>query len=406
MYIQRHIKNAIQNRMQSFPVVLLTGPRQVGKSTVLLQELQDLKYVSLDNRIHLNYMMEDPLGFFESQGVPLVLDEIQRAPDSFLDMKYVIDRDRSNGMFILSGSQKYQLMKNISDSLAGRISTLEMLGLSLREIYQDPFELPFFPDSDYLSKRNNGVHLSQQELWSVIHRGGLPELYANDSVQWEDYYAAYLDTYLERDVRDLTQVGDLRTFTQFMTVLAARTGEMLNMHAVGREVGVDDKTVKRWLSILEASGIIYFLEPFYQNATKRVVKTPKIYFTDTGLVCFLCRWISPDVLMNGAQAGGIYESFVVSEILKSYYNAGKRPHMYYFRDTNGKEVDLLFYENGMLHPVEIKKTASPNIKDIKHFKNLEACFPTIQIGQGGIICNYPDVAPLDKKNTIIPIGMV
>ena len=312
----------------------------------------------------------------------------------------MIDSDRHAGMYLLTGSQKYELMKNVSDSLAGRICIINMLGLSNRELSGDPYCRPFLPTADYLKNRNSQVSLSLPELWQRIHTGSMPEMHANAFIEWEAFYASYVRTYIERDVRQLAQVGDALVFTQFMTALAARTG------GLARDVGVDDKTIKRWLSILQDSGTIYLLQPFSLNVNKRIVKTPKVYFTDTGLVAYLCRWLTPETLANGAMAGNIYETFIVAEILKSYYNDGKEPNMFFFRNSDGQEVDLLFYTDGTLYPIEIKKTSSPNQQDIKGFQTLQTFFPSLKIGEGGIICNHDRLLPLKGMNRIIPFSMI
>ncbi len=406
MYIKRHITNILSEDLRGFSSILLTGPRQVGKSTVLKEDFSGIRYVTLDDRLVLQALKEDPSGFLKMYGSPLILDEIQRAPDSFIDIKLMIDEKKEKGMYILTGSQKYHLMKNISESLAGRISIMEMLGLSLREINGDDFNRPFFPDDGYYEARKTFTHYEPNELWDMIRKGSMPEVYANDMLDPQRYYASYVNSYIERDVRELSQVGDTVAFTQFMTALAARTGELLNMHSIASDVGVDDKTVKRWISILEASGIIYLLRPFSQNAGRRIVKTPKVYFTDTGLVCYLCRWLTTETLMNGANAGNIFETFVFGEILKSYYNAGIKPDIYFFRTTNGQEIDFVFYRDGVLYPLEVKKTFSPNVKDIKHFSVLGKHFPTLKVGKGGVICSYDSLMPLDGNNMVIPVGML
>ena len=406
MYIARHIEKTIEKSFSAFPAVLITGPRQVGKSTLLLNKFKNIPNVTLDNPLQLLSLRQDPVEFFKLHGFPLILDEVQRAPECFSVLKYMIDSDRRAGMYILTGSQKYALMKGVSESLAGRIGIIDMLGLSDREIYEDPFDLPFLPTSDYLLARRPKTAPSIQNLWERIHRGSMPELYSNKNMDWEQYYAAYVDTYIERDVKQLGAVGDTLAFTQFMTALASRTGELLNAASLARDVGVDGKTVKRWLSILQASNIIYLLQPFSLNINKRVIKTPKVYFTDTGLVCYLCRWLTPETLANGAMAGSIYETFIVSEILKSYYNAGKQPDLYFFRNTDGQEVDLLFYRDGKLYPIEIKKTSSPNVKDAKHFGTLSTFFPTLEVSEGGIICNAEELLPLGQKLKIIPFRFI
>lgn len=406
MYITRHIEKTIEKSFAAFPAVLITGPRQVGKSTLLLNRFKNIPNVTLDNPLQLLSLRQDPVELFKLHGSPLILDEVQRAPECFSVLKYMIDSDRRAGMYILTGSQKYALMKGVSESLAGRIGIIDMLGLSDREIYEDPFDRPFLPTSDYLLERRPKMAPSIQNLWERIHRGSMPELYSNENMDWEQYYAAYVDTYIERDVKQLGSVGDTLAFIQFMTALASRTGELLNAASLARDVGVDSKTVKRWLSILQASNIIYLLQPFSLNINKRIIKTPKVYFTDTGLVCYLCRWLTPETLANGAMAGSIYETFIVSEILKSYYNAGKEPDLYFFRNTDGQEVDLLFYRDGKLYPIEIKKTSSPNVKDAKHFGTLSTFFPSLEVSEGGIICNAEDLLPLGQNLKIIPFRFI
>ena len=406
MYIARHIEKTIEKSFAAFPAVLITGPRQVGKSTLLLNRFKNIPNVTLDNPLQLLSLRQDPVEFFKLHGSPLIIDEVQRAPECFSVLKYMIDSNRRTGMYILTGSQKYALMKGVSESLAGRIGIIDMLGLSDREIYEDPFDRPFLPTSDYLLERRPKMAPSIQNLWERIHHGSMPELYSNENMDWEQYYAAYVDTYIERDVKQLGSVGDTLAFTQFMTALASRTGELLNAASLARDVGVDSKTVKRWLSILQASNIIYLLQPFSLNINKRIIKTPKVYFTDTGLVCYLCRWLTPETLANGAMAGSIYETFIVSEILKSYYNAGKEPDLYFFRNTDGQEVDLLFYRDGKLYPIEIKKTSSPNVKDAKHFGTLSTFFPSLEVSEGGIICNAEDLLPLGQNLKIIPFRFI
>lgn len=406
MYIARHIEKTIEKSFVAFPAVLITGPRQVGKSTLLINRFKNIPNVTLDNPLQLLSLRQDPVEFFKLHGSPLIIDEVQRAPECFSVLKYMIDSNRRTGMYILTGSQKYALMKGVSESLAGRIGIVDMLGLSDREIYEDPFDRPFLPTSDYLLERRPKMAPSIQNLWERIHRGSMPELYSNENMDWEQYYAAYVDTYIERDVKQLGSVGDTLAFTQFMTALASRTGELLNAASLARDVGVDSKTVKRWLSILQASNIIYLLQPFSLNINKRIIKTPKVYFTDTGLVCYLCRWLTPETLANGAMAGSIYETFIVSEILKSYYNAGKEPDLYFFRNTDGQEVDLLFYRDGKLYPIEIKKTSSPNVKDAKHFGTLSTFFPSLEVSEGGIICNAEDLLPLGQNLKIVPFRFI
>lgn len=406
MYIKRHIENTIVKAGKSFPAVLITGPRQVGKSTVLKNLFKDTKHQTLDDFLVLDSVKSDPKGFLDLSGTPLVIDEIQREPELFISLKLKIDADRRNGMYYLTGSQSFNLMKGVSESLAGRIAIIKMLGLSGREIYGDDFSVPFLPTSEYLISRNTKIESNVNTLWEKIHKGSMPEMFNQEEIDWEQFYSSYVETYIERDVKALSEVGNTMAFMQFMVALASRTGNLLNMSDIASNIGISIPTVKKWISVLQASNIIYILQPFSLNLNSRIVKTPKVYFTDTGLVCYLCRWLTPETLQNGAMAGQIYETFVIDEIIKSYYNAGKNPPIYFFRNTDGQEIDLLFYSDNQLYPIEIKKTSSPNIKDIKSFKTLETYFPSLEIAEGGIICNSSQLLPFNGKNRIIPINYI
>ena len=407
MYIRRHVEEIINKLFQAYPVIIITGPRQVGKSTLLKKYFSDINYITMDDLADCEAVKRDSKDFLELQGTPLILDEVQLVPEIFPTLKLISDSDRHNGMYILTSSQRYQLMQNISESLAGRIGIIEMLGLSNRELANINFEEPFLPTLDYLKKRKKaGIeNISVTELWNRIHKGSMPEIYSNDNLPWKNFYSDYVRTYIERDVRQLANVGDAIAFNSFITALAARTGELLNINSLANDVGIDNRTAKRWLSILEASGIIYILRPFSTNINKRVVKTPKIYFTDTGLVCYLCRWLTPDNLRLGAMSGAIYETYVISEIIKSYYNKADIPDLFFYRDASGKEIDLLIYQNNCLYPIEIKKTSSPNLKDIKHFSVLQE-FKDIEIGDGGVICNHDKLLPLQNNFRVIPINYI
>lgn len=406
MYIKRHIEQVIDKSKRTYPAVLITGPRQVGKSTVLVNMYPTTKYETLDDPLLLRTIKEDSVGYLRLQGTPYIIDEVQRVPELFLSLKYIIDKNKSEGMYLLTGLQKFELMKGVSESLSGRISVINMLGLSNREIYEDEFGKQFIPTEEYLMNRNTKISTDLVDLWKRIHRGSMPRLYQNKDMDWEKYYSDYVNTYLERDIQKLEQVGDTLSFLQFMVALACRTGELLNMESIAKDIGVSAPTIKRWIAILEKSNIIYLLHPFSLNVNKRIVKTPKVYFTDTGLVCYLCKWLSYETLMNGAMAGCIYETFIVSEVIKSYYNAGKEPNLYFFRDTNGVEIDLIIYQDGTLYPIEIKKTSNPNVKDIKHFKVLSSYFPTLKIGEGGVVCNYDKLLPIAESCKIIPFTMI
>ncbi len=402
MYFERHISDDILQSGETFSSVLITGPRQVGKSTILQHMLPDLRVVSMDSNAVKNAAIADPGGFLSLQGSPLIIDEVQKVPELFDEIKQAIDKDKHYGMYYLTGSQNLLLMKNVSDSLAGRVNIIHMLGLSTREILMEARKEPFLPTTTELVLRRPLNNKSTAWLWWRIHRGSMPELYANEKIDWEKYYDSYVQTYLERDVRDFANIRDLITFRKFMVSIAARTGQLLNISDIARDVGIESATVKKWLSVLQASDIIYLLEPFSLNVAKRVVKTPKVYFTDTGLACFLTRWTSPETLMTGAMAGNIFETYVFSELLKSYYNVGKRAPIYFYRDSNGVEVDFLIYEDNKLYPIEVKKNSNPGKADARHFKTLVKAFPSVDVAEGGVICTGSELLPIDKGVTSIP----
>ena len=408
MYLHRHIEKLIFQRGKTCQTVLVTGARQVGKSTLLENSAaKDIPQFSLDDITLLASIKRDMQGFLDDNKPPLFIDEIQYAPELFRGIKVIIDKRKDeDGLYYMTGSQKFELMQGVSESLSGRIAVLNLLGLSSREINGEEFTDPFIPTQEFIKTRETNKMLSSQELWKRIHRGFFPRLVLRSSLDWEGFYADYMKTYIERDVQKLSQVGDTVSFVNFMTILAARTGQLLNYASVARDAGVSEPVIKKWISILEASNIIYLLRPFSLNVTTRVVKTPKLYFLDTGLASYLCRWLTPETLQNGALNGQIFETYVVGEILKSYYNAGKEPPLYFYRNEKAEEVDLLFYLNGTLHPVEIKKTASPNAGDVSVFRLLEKAFPSIKIGTGALICTYDKVLPLTDNVKIVPVNLI
>ena len=404
MYIRRHIEQAVERTAKMFGALIVTGPRQVGKTTLLRNITGDIAYVTLDDPITLQSAIEETGTFFKDYPPPVFVDEIQYAPTLFPYIKMYIDKFKTKGQFFLSGSQQFQMMKNVSESLAGRIGILNLLGLSLREIEGIEFYKPFLPTEDYYSARKNNLkEIEYQDVWKNIHRGGMPELVCNQDFDWRTFYASYVKTYIERDVRELTQVGDEIKFLRFMTVVAAQAGRLLNMASLARDVGVSQPTINRWLSILRASGIIYLLEPYHNSLAKRAIKTPKIYFLDTGLAAYLTRWLTEETLRTGAQAGAFFESFVIAEIVKSYYNAGiLEPQLYFYRDKEQNEIDLLIYENGTLYPIEIKKHADPKKSDIAAFSSLDK-IPGVVRGSGGLVCMYDNLITLADQNRVIPV---
>jgi hypothetical protein len=403
-YIKRNAETTIKRAAKMFPAIMITGARQVGKTTLVRHLARDIPYLTLDDPVLLQSAIEEAGSFFKSTPPPVIVDEIQYAPNLFSYIKMIADESGKRGLFYLTGSQQFKMMKNVSESLAGRIGIINLPGLSLREIKGDTFSEHFVPTEEYLAKRKTTVKdADYQEIWSIIHKGSMPGMYAAE-LDWQLFYAAYTKTYLERDVRELAQVGDELKFIKFMTALAARSAQMLNLSSIANEIGISVPTANRWLSILISSNIVYLLQPYYSNSLKRAVKTPKLYFLDTGLIAYLTKWTTPEVLEAGAMAGAFFETFVVGEVLKSFYNAGiLEPPLYYYRDKDGKEIDLLIEQDGKLHPVEIKKTANPSKRQLANFSVLEKN-ESITIGTGGIICLYEKSLPLDDKNVTIPVS--
>ena len=405
MYIPRHIEQAFHTVEKMFGAILVTGARQVGKTTLIRNEKKELPYITLDDPIMLQSAKDEPGSFFQASPPPLFVDEIQYAPNLFPYIKMILDKDKKKGQFYLSGSQQFKMMKNVTESLAGRLGILNLLGLSLREIQEDAFYSQFLPTKKYFTARQKTVQpIQYKDLWRIIQRGSMPELYVDETFDAQVFYGAYTRTYIERDVRDLTQVGDEGKFLSFMTVVASHTGQLLNLASISKDVGISQTTADRWLSILRASNLVYLLPPYSNNVIKRAVKTPKLYFLDTGLAAYLTRWNTPDVLEAGAMAGAFFETFVVSEIIKSYYNQGILDlPIYFYRDRDEKEIDMLIIQDGKIYPLEIKKTANPNKSMIKQFSVLDK-ISGLERGTGGVICLYESLIPLTEKENVIPVA--
>ena len=404
MYIKRHAEKTVRELSKMFGAVLVAGPRQVGKTTMLAKVSDGMNYATLDDPI-LRASAEEQSGtFFKDNPPPVFVDEIQKAPMLFEQIKLILDRERKKGQFFMCGSQQFKMMKGVSESLAGRIGLVNLLGFSQRETHGIELDIPFLPTDEFFNERKKQLaDIPYEAVWNVIHRGAMPELHDNPDFNWQMFYGAYVRTYIERDVRELSEIGDTVKFTKFMVAAAASTGQLLNIASLARDVGVSQPTADRWLSILVASNIVYLLQPYSNNITKRAVKTPKLYFLDTGLAAYLTRWNTPDVLKNGAMAGAFFESFVVSEIVKSYYNRGilELP-LYFYRDKDMNEIDLLIEENGTLYPLEIKRHADPQKKDMDAFALLDK-IPGIRRGSGGVICLYDKLITLSGNDRVIPI---
>ena len=407
MYIRRTLEDFIKKATKQFPVLLITGARQVGK-TSLLQRLsvKSRTYVSLDDPIVLSLAQEDPALFMQRFPPPVLIDEIQYAPQLLPYIKMTADKDRKPGMFWLTGSQQFQMMKGVSESLAGRVGIVSLLGLSRQEILsRNRSSKPFLPILKNIKSLNEkSGTLTLKELFNMIWRGSYPAITIDIKMDKHLFYSSYVQTYLQRDVRDLANVGDEMVFLRFLRACAARTGQLLNMADLARDTDVSPKTAKNWLSILQTSGIIYLLEPYHSNLTKRLVKTPKLYFFDTGLCSYLTEWSSPETLEAGAMSGAILETWIIIEILKSYWHNGKRAPFYYYRDKDKKEIDLLIIQDETIYPLEFKKTASPKKDTARHFSVLDKL--KLPIGPGGVICLSEHILPLKETIYSIPVSLL
>jgi predicted AAA+ superfamily ATPase len=399
-YKERTLKNIVLETSGNFKVLLITGMRQIGKTTFLKNLApNNRKYITLDNPNDLILAKDDPKFFFDLYEPPVLIDEMQYAPELFLHIKILVDNSNERGLVWMTGSQQFHLMKNIVESLAGRVAIIDMLGFSIYERFdkaslQRPF-LPSLKPSGILDKK------SLMETYKIIWQGSYPDVIEKSHSQWRIFYDSYLRTYLERDTRQLIKLSDELQFVKFLKTIASRTAQELNLTDIARDVDISLNTAKAWTSILETSGIIYLLKPYYKNVGKRFIKRPKLYFLDTGLCSYLTQWNTPENLEAGAMNGAIFETFVVTEILKSYYHNGIHPSIYYYRDSNRIEIDLLIEENGKLYPIEIKKTSSPKRDDIKNFDLVAKKLNNIEYGS--LICLTDVIRPLTDKSNAISI---
>ena len=403
---KRTLTQTIQRISQSFPILLLTGPRQVGKTTLLEMCAEGGRnYVSLDNLEVRQLAQNDPGLFIQTYPPPLVIDEVQYAPELFSSIKMVVDREQKNDLFWLTGSQKFHLMSRVTESLAGRVAIINLLGLSQAEIHhRAENSQSFLPTQDWIKTTGESgpVVLGLMDIYQSIWLGSFPRVRNNQHSERDIFYSSYVQTYIQRDIQDILHISDHLSFHKFLCAVAARTGQLLNYASLARDVGIDHKTAKAWLSVLETAGLIYLLWPYHNNLSKRLVKVPKLYFLDTGLCSYLTKWPTSESLEAGAMSGAILETYLFTEILKSYWHNGKEAHFYYYRDQDQKEVDLLIEVGDTLHPVEFKKTGTPSQTASKHFRLLTKLGK--QVGHGAVVCFVERAIPLSESVTAIPIS--
>jgi predicted AAA+ superfamily ATPase len=408
MYFERASTALIKNISDTFPVLLVTGPRQVGKTTLLQHIKEDERsYVTLDDLDERMMAKNDPALFLQRHKPPVIIDEIQYAPELFSAIKVLVDREKKNGLFWLTGSQKFELMRGVCETLAGRIGIIELLGLSRFEIMKDLQNFkPFLPNQEYVNRILSSktpvknIYQVYEEIW----RGSFPKMISNTKVSRDIFYSSYIQTYIERDVRLFSQIHDLATFQRFLKVAAARSGQLINYADMARDTDVDQKTIKNWISILQASGLIYLLKPYHNNLTNRVVKTPKLYFLDTGLCSYLTGWTTSESLEAGNMSGAILETYAISEILKSFYYSGYEPQVYFYRDKDLKEIDLLIEYDQTLHPIEFKKTATVTLNAAKNFHVLDNL--GLKVGMGVVFCFKETPFLLSEKIIAVPISAI
>ena len=405
-YIRRSLEKIVLQVTKEYPVLLLSGPRQVGKTTMLkkLMEGTERNYVSLDDLQERELARTDPELFLQLHKPPILIDEVQYAPELFPYIKIIVDKEQKKGDFWLTGSQVFSLMRGVQESLAGRVALLSLSSLSQAEAYGGEEEM-FTLDTESLLSRKKGRKLADaEEIFKRIFKGSMPAIVSGDITSTGIFYNSYLSTYIERDVKSLSDAIDSLKFFRFITALAARCSQMLNVSELARDAELNQKQVKDWLGILETLGILFYLYPYSNNLLKRLVKTPKVYFYDTGLVAHLTKWSSPETLASGAMSGAILENYVVSEIRKSYLNNGKEAFIYYYRDKDAKEIDLVLEQDGELHPIEIKKSANPASEILRVFPVLDKS--SLKRGNGAVICLKTDLSAFNKENYIVPVWMI
>ncbi len=407
-YIHRHMEQYIAELTKTWPAILLTGPRQSGKTTMLksLAEKEKIgrEYVYLDDLTMREMAKNDPKLFLQLHKPPVLIDEVQYAPELFTYIKIHIDEHHNPGDFLLTGSQIFRLMHGVQESLAGRVAVLHMSPLSQRELISAQ-PRPFSTCFEALVEDSKNISpLTTPEIFERIWNGCMPGLAGGAYTDRNIFYSSYLSTYIERDVRELSGTIDALKFSRFITAVAARAAQMVNYQAIADDAEVDKATAKKWLEILETLGIIFLLHPFSNNVLKRTIKSPKLYFYDTGFVCYLTRWSSPEVAESGAMSGALLENFAVSEIMKSYQNVGETPYMHYYRDRDAREIDVILEGDGKLCPLEIKKTTTPDKRITRAFKLIDKS--PLELGTSAVLCMTDKLSAFDSKNLIVPIWLI
>ena len=405
-YIKRNLENVVNQVTKEYPVVLVTGPRQVGKTTMLqkLMEGTERGYVTLDDLNERALAKSDPELFLQLHKPPVLIDEVQYAPELFAYIKMNVDKNHEPGAFWLTGSQIFKLMGGVQESLAGRVAVLSLTSLSQAEIAGADME-PFTIEMEALVTRKAGrTEIDARGIFERIYKGSMPTIVSGVNSNSQIFYSSYLSTYIERDVKELSDAIDSLKFLRFITAVAARCGQMVNIAEIARDADINQTQAKNWLGILETLGIIFYLHPYSNNLLKRLVKTSKLYFYDTGLVCYLTKWSSAETLESGAMNGAILENYVVAEIRKTYLNCGKEPYMYYYRDKDAKEIDIVLEHDGILNPIEIKKTSNPGTELTKIFRLLDKA--STPCSKGAVICMKPALGAIDRDNYIIPVWMI
>ena len=406
-YIKRTLEQKVLEVNEDYSCLLLIGPRQVGKTTMLehLMEGTNRQKVTLDDTENRRLAKTDPALFLELHPAPVLIDEVQYAPELFSYIKINVDNGAAPGSYWLTGSQAFQLMELAQESLAGRTAIVHMSALSQSELYGDHWSEPLSLDLQKLNSRKE--HLAacgSAEMFERIWNGGMPGHRSGRFKDRDVFYSSYIQTYINRDVTDMIPGVDKLLFADFIRAAACRVGQMLNTHDIAGDVGVSDDTAKRWLQVLEKSEVIFYLRPYSNNLLKRTVKTPKMYFFDTGLVAYLTKYSSPEILMNGAINGAILENYTVAEIRKTWLNSAKECLMHYYRDKDTNGIDMVVEADGELHPLEIKKSTNPGTELASAFKVLDK--GSVPRGAGAILCLREEVSAIDRSTFILPIWMI